>query len=148
MNHRTTAALLAAGLLATLTACGSSDDDKPAAASSAPSASTASAPADGGTDALARAVQAYTDAYFKGDADAAYGALSARCAKEITKAVYEGVVKQAATEYGPEHPATEVTAKVSGDLARVTYKVTGLPKFDQQAQPWAREDGAWRYDAC
>ncbi|MFE6762277.1 hypothetical protein [Streptomyces sp. NPDC057689] len=31
MNARTAAALLAAGLLATLTACGSSNDDKPAA---------------------------------------------------------------------------------------------------------------------
>lgn len=154
MNTRTTTAvaLLAAGLLATLTACGSSDDDKPAAASSAPSASAAETPtktpATDGTDALEKAVAAYTAAYFKGDASTAYGTLSARCAAKISEAQYEGVVKQAATEYGPDHPATGITAEVSGDLARVTYKVDGLPKFDKAGQPWAREGGAWRYDAC
>lgn len=157
MNTRTTAVLLAAGLLATLTACGSGDDDKPAVASSAPSASTAetpaadpaaSTPADDGTDALTAAVQAYTAAYFKGDAGAAYGALSARCAGKISKAQYGAVVKQAADDYGPDHPATDVTAKVSGDLARVTYSVKGLPKFGQKDQPWAREGDAWHYDAC
>lgn len=153
MHTRTTAVLLAAGLLATLTACGSSDDDKPAAPASPSSASAAetpapSTPADNGTTALTAAVQAYTAAYFKGDADTAYSALSARCAGKISKAQYEGVVTQAATEYGPDHPATNITADVSGDLARVTYKVDGLPKFDQSGQPWAREDGTWRYDAC
>ncbi|TRV72557.1 hypothetical protein FKN01_29650 [Streptomyces sp. 130] len=152
MHTRTTAAVLAAGLLATLTACGSSDDDKPATTSSAPTATAAetpaTTPADDGTDALAAAVTAYTAAYFQGDADTAYSALSARCAGKITAAQYEGVVKQAATEYGPDHPATGITAEVSGDLARVTYKVTGLPKFDQNGQPWARESGTWHYDAC
>lgn len=144
MNHRSTAAaLIAAGLLAALTACGSSDDNK--AAAPAPSAST---PADDGADALTAAVQAYTAAYFKGDADAAYAALSARCTGKISKAQYEGVVAQAAAEYGPDHPATDITADVSGDLARVTYSVKGLPKFAQQDQPWAREGGTWHYDAC
>ncbi|MEW2127091.1 hypothetical protein AB0891_25565 [Streptomyces sp. NPDC007259] len=152
MNTRTTAALIAAGLLATLTACGN-DDDKPATpepSASAPATETpaASTPADDGTDALTAAVTAYTAAYFKGDADTAYSALSARCAGKITAAQYEGVVKQAATEYGPDHPATNITADVSGDLARVTYAVKGLPKFNQDGQPWAREGGTWRYDAC
>ncbi|MGQ4351972.1 hypothetical protein [Streptomyces drozdowiczii] len=152
MNHRTTAAVLAAGLLATLTACGSSDDDKPAP--SAPSASApasetpTTAPAADGTDALAKAVADYTDAYFGGEADAAYGALSVRCAGKITADQYKGVVEQAAAEYGPDHPATGITAEVSGDLARVTYAVKGLPKFAQSGQPWAREDGTWHYDAC
>ena len=70
-----------------------------------------------------------------------------RCAK-VTPEAYAGVVKKFAADYGPDHPATGVQAEVSGKLARVTYKVEGLPKFDQQAQPWAREGGAWKYDAC
>lgn len=152
MNTRTTTvALLAAGLLATLTACGSSDDDTPAVASSAPSAADetpTATPAADGTDALKAAVAAYTTAYFKGDADAAYSALSARCAGKISAAQYEGVVTQVATEYGPDHPATGITAQVSGDLARVTYTVKGLPALSQDSQPWAREDGTWHYDAC
>ncbi|MER6103608.1 hypothetical protein ABT115_15120 [Streptomyces sp. NPDC001832] len=130
---RTTTSLLAAAVALTgLTACsGSSDDDK-ATSSSGPET----------------AVTTYTAAYFKGDATTAYEALSKRCKGKIGPDAYAGVVKQASTEYGTDHPATDVQADVSGDMARVTYKVKGLPKFDQEAQPWAREGGAWRYDAC
>lgn len=153
MNTRITAILTAAVLAAALAACGSSDDKTaPAAASpTAPAAqtSTPAAPAaDDGTAALEKAVTAYTAAYFAADTDAAYSALSARCTGKISKAQYEAIVEQAKTDYGPDHPATNVHAQVSGQLARVTYKVKGLPKFDQTDQPWARENGTWHYDAC
>jgi hypothetical protein len=146
-----TATLLAAALL-TLTACSSSDDapstdptDAPPAASES---SPAAAPSSNEAAELTAAVAAYTASYFAGDADTAYGLLSARCAKEITPEAYSAVVDQAATEYGPDHMATDVTAKVSGEMARVSYKVSGLPKFDQTQQPWALEGGKWKYDAC
>lgn len=139
---------LAALLLAALTAC-SSDDDKTDAPSSSPTAeepSTTPTPADAAE--LAAAVKAYTAAYFKGDAKTAYRVLSKRCAGKVDESVYAATVKQAAAEYGPDHAATDVQADVSGTLARVSYKVAGLPKFDQEAQPWTREGGAWKYDAC
>lgn len=149
VKHTTTVAVLAAGLIATLTAC-SSDTTPPPAATETPTVSSPAPAQPPATDTsgLEQAIQAYTTAYFGGDADAAYGALSARCAGKISKEQYGAVVRQAATDYGPDHPATGITAQVSGDLARASYKVQGLPKFSQNGQPWARENGAWHYDAC
>ncbi|MGD1219989.1 hypothetical protein AB9Q10_16350 [Streptomyces krungchingensis] len=151
MRTRATTTLTAALLLA-LAACSSNGDDTDADAapkSSKPAAeqpSTTPTPAEAAE--LERAVRDYTAAYFKGDADTAYGTLSKRCAGKITAADYAAVVKQAHADYGTGHDATSVKAAVSGDLARVSYKVDGIPKFDQEAQPWAREGGAWKFDAC
>lgn len=146
---RTRATITLAAALLALTGCTSSSDDKPATAEdrSARPTATAAATPDGEAAELEQAVRDYTDAYFAGDA-AAYDTLSERCQDKVTPEAYEAVVKQAATDYGKDHPATDVQADVSGDLARVSYKVQGLPKFDQKQQPWTREDGAWRYDAC
>ena len=147
-------------LLAALTACSSSDDSTDAAPSSSPTApattsqpsETPSAPDPTETpaedDGLEQAVQQYTSAYFAADTDTAYGLLSKRCQGQMDEIVFGSLLKEAAKDYGPDHPATDVKTQVSGDLARVTYKVEGLPKFDQQAQPWTREGGAWKYDAC
>lgn len=149
---RTTTATLAttAALLLALTACSSNSENTaesaPTTAATVEEPTTTPTPADAAE--LTAAVQAYTAAYFKGDAKAAYGALSKRCAGKIAPEAYEVVVKQAAADYGPGHAATAVKADVSGALARVSYRVQGLPKFDQQSQPWAREGGTWKYDAC
>ncbi|MFF9205131.1 hypothetical protein ACF1AE_25585 [Streptomyces sp. NPDC014986] len=140
---------LAALLLAALTACSSGDDAPAASDSGTPVAeSTTAVPKEHEADDLTAAVQVYTAAYFEGDADTAYGMLSERCRGKINELMYGATVEQTAKEYGPDHPATDVQADVSGELARVSYKVEGLPKFDQQAQPWTLEDGAWKYDAC
>ncbi|MGQ5576060.1 hypothetical protein [Streptomyces sp. ECR3.8] len=166
---RTTTITLATGalLLAALTGCSANDDDGTPAPSttaspSAPqepsqgSSTTPPAPepssepgdpADGGGD-LEQAVKDYTAAYFAGEASTAHRMLSERCRDQINELMFGATVKAAAEEYGPDHPATDVQAEVSGDLARVSYKVEGLPKFDQQAQPWTLEGGAWKYDAC
>ncbi|MEV5659810.1 hypothetical protein [Streptomyces flaveolus] len=152
MRTRATITLAAALLVATAAGCSSSDDSEdaaPASSSSSSSPADSSAPAAGhDTAELTAAVEAYTAAYFKGEADAAHAMLSARCAERYPAEQYAAIIKQAAADYGPDHPATDVQADVSGDMARVTYKVQGLPKLDQQAQPWAREGGAWKYDAC
>lgn len=149
----TTAVLATAAALLALTACSSGDDssdaDAPApsiTATTEPLSTTTPTPAESAE--LTAAVQRYTTAYFKGDGDTAYAALSKRCKGKIDAVAYGSIVDQAAADYGPDHPATDVQADVSGELARVSYKVQGLPKFDQQAQPWAREGGAWKYDAC
>jgi hypothetical protein len=145
---------LAAALLLPLTACSSSDDSDDAApapsTTSAPASeqqpSTTPTPADAAE--LTAAVQAYTAAYFAGEGSKAHRMLSERCKGKINELVFGATVDQAAKQYGPDHPATDVQADVSGKLARVSYKVEGLPKFDQQAQPWTREGDAWKYDAC
>ncbi|GGS81898.1 hypothetical protein [Streptomyces griseoviridis] len=146
----TTAALL----LAALTACSSGDDGStdaapPAASSSASTPAAAESSAPPADDAeLTKAVEDYTAAYFAGEASTAYGMLSERCQKKANELVFGATVDQAAKEYGPDHAATDVQAEVSGDMARVSYRVEGLPKFDQDAQPWTLEGGAWKYDAC
>jgi hypothetical protein len=33
-------------------------------------------------------------------------------------------------------------------MGRASYKVRGLPKYDQQAQPRTREGDGWKYNAC
>lgn len=151
---RTTTSLLAAtaAALLALTGCSSngSDDAKPSApaATTAADEPTTTPTPDAGAGALEQAVKAYTAAYFKGDAKTAYGTLSKRCTKAAPEALFAATIKDSATDYGPDHAATDVHADVSGTLARVSYKVVGLPKFDQQAQPWTREGGVWKYDAC
>ncbi|MET7657068.1 MULTISPECIES: hypothetical protein [unclassified Streptomyces] len=148
MRTRATIATTAL-LLAALTACSSSDDAPAASDSGTPAAEpTVSVPAEHEGDDLEAAVAVYTSAYFAADTDTAYAMLSARCAKKITKDAYAGVVTQAKTDYGPDHPAADVQADVSGDVGTATYKVEGLPKFDRTKQPWALEGDAWKYDAC
>jgi hypothetical protein len=161
---RTTITLAAGALLlAALTGCSSTDDDgtpapsttaSPSApqepssgASTTPPPATSGAPGDP-TDDLEQAVKDYTAAYFAGEASTAHRMLSERCRDQINELMFGASVKQAAEEYGPDHPATDVQAEVSGELARVSYKVEGLPKFDQSQQPWTLEGDAWKYDAC
>lgn len=142
---------LAAALLLAVTGCSSDDDgeasNKPAPASSPAADPTATVAPPANAD-LVQAVEDYTAAYFASDADRAYAALSARCQGEISAEAYRAVVQQAKTEFGPDHPATDVEADVQGEMARVSYKVKGLPKFDQTKQPWAYESGEWKFDAC
>ncbi|MFJ8943050.1 hypothetical protein ACIRG4_07140 [Streptomyces sp. NPDC102395] len=148
---RTRATIAIAAALLVLTACSSSSDDKaeqPNDTGTPVAEPTISVPAEHQGDDLKAAVAVYTAAYFAGDADTAYGMLSKRCAAKVPKETYAGVVRQAAADYGAEHEATDVQAEVSGTMGRATYKVAGLPKFDQTKQPWALEGDAWKYDAC
>ncbi|MFC8987871.1 hypothetical protein [Streptomyces sp. NPDC057115] len=157
MRTTATTITLAAALLLTATAC-TADDEPSGSGPSTPAPATTSAPPSspaepsGGTgdgaNAVEKAVQDYTRAYFAGEASTAHGMLSERCRKEINPLLFGETVRQASKEHGPDHPATDVRAEVSGDLARVSYKVKGLPSLDQAQQPWAREGGAWKYDAC
>ncbi|MEU5275232.1 hypothetical protein AB0G87_02305 [Streptomyces asoensis] len=148
MRTRATIAT-AALLLGALSACSSSDDAPAARDDGTPSAEpTVSVPAEHEGDDLEAAVAVYTAAYFAGDADTAYAMLSARCAGKVTKDAYAGVLRQARTDYGPDHLASGVQADVSGRKGLATYKVEGLPKFDRTKQPWALEGDAWKYDAC
>jgi hypothetical protein len=147
MRTRATITLATAAALLALTACSSNDGAKSdTAPTTAETPSITPTPADAAL--VTQAVQAYTTAYFKGDAKTGYAALSKRCKGKVDEVVYAATVKQAAADYGSGHAATAVKAEVSGALARVTYTVAGLPKFDQESQPWAREGGTWKYDAC
>ncbi|MEU5279595.1 hypothetical protein AB0G87_24650 [Streptomyces asoensis] len=146
--------LTTALLVTTLAACTASGDDKADAPNGRSSRPTAAARTPTATptppDAveLERVADTYVNLYFGGVGDGAYAFLSKRCRAKADPETYAATVEQAAKDYGPDHPATDVHATVSGDKGRVSYKVKGLPKFDQQRQPWTVEAGAWKYDAC
>ncbi|MGW7296095.1 hypothetical protein ACWGIB_27380 [Streptomyces xiamenensis] len=102
---------------------------------------------DGEEVALEEAVRAYTEALFAPDADAAYELLSARCKDEISADEYVGLADSAHNGYGARTIETISIDQLSGDLARVSYTI-GIPDLDREAQPWSREGGTWRWDAC
>jgi predicted outer membrane protein len=140
----------AIAVLATLTLAGCSQpaDNPPATSAPKPGATAATEqPADDGRAALEKAVRAYSTAYFGQDMDAAHGALSKRCATKIPRPMYEAAVKATVETLGKHEIKTLTVDQISGDLARVSYTYD-VPKLSQSGQPWAREDGAWKYDAC
>jgi hypothetical protein len=148
MRH-TTAAAIAAGLLLALTACSSSDTDKPKIeTTTAPTKAADPKPADDPKADLEKAVRAYSDAYFATDTATAYGMLSTRCRGEVTQAAYGQSIAAATKAYGKTHTIKSLTVdQMSGDMARVTYTYDATV-LDQKQQPWTREGGAWRWDAC
>ncbi|GAA2946261.1 MULTISPECIES: hypothetical protein [Streptomyces] len=151
----------AAALLATasLTAC-SADSTTDAttdatkagsgSVSASPSASKApagdNAPADDGKAALEKSVRAYTAALF-GGAGRGYELVSKRCQADQTATEFVELSKQAHHEFGALTVKTLKVDQLSGDLARVSYGV-GVPQFEREAQPWTREGGTWKWDAC
>ncbi|KUO13815.1 hypothetical protein [Streptomyces sp. DSM 15324] len=142
---------LATALLATLAACSSSSDDKaepPKRSTTTVAETPTTTPTPPDAIELERVADTYVNLYFGGDGEGAYAFLSKRCRAKAGSASFAATVEQAAKAYGPDHPATDVHATVSGDTGRVSYKVRGLPKLDQQGQPWTVEGGAWKYDAC
>ncbi|OQD53171.1 hypothetical protein BM536_034305 [Streptomyces phaeoluteigriseus] len=147
---RTRSSIIVAAALLALTACSSGGDEGGSASDSGPAEAepTIAVPEAHEGDDLEAAAAVYTSAYFAADTDTAYGMLSARCREEIGADAYTALVEKAKADHGPDHPATDVRAEVSGKLGRVSYKVRGLPQFDQRAQPWTLEDGGWKYDAC
>jgi hypothetical protein len=150
MRIRTTA-VMAAAAVAVLAGCsssGSSSDDATAPATTASSGQTAApAAADDGEAALTAAVKAYSAAYFKPDPGAGYRLLSARCQRQTTADVYGAEVRAAVATYGHQQVQAVTVDQIGGDMARVTYTYT-VPALTQTGQPWVREGGAWRYDAC
>ncbi|MFD4814846.1 hypothetical protein [Streptomyces sp. NPDC058418] len=154
MRTRTAFTAGSALLIATLVGCSSTPEFSTPAVTAQPSSSSSEAPSepakaeqDQAAADLEKAVRAYSDAYFKPDTKAAYGMMSARCKSETTEAVYGAFVEVAAKDYGVQEIRTLTVDQISGDLARVSYTYA-VPKLDQKQQPWAREGGVWRYDAC
>lgn len=153
MRTRATSTLVAV-LLAALTACTSdAEDPKPADAPSAsatkPDAKDDAKPdtKDDDTAALETSVRAYTKALFSGDGPTGYALVSQRCKKEMSAAQFQAMSKQGHNDYGSLEIKNIKVDQISGDLARVSYGV-GVPQFEREAQPWSRENGTWRWDAC
>ncbi len=115
---------------------------------SSPAAPQTPAPDEGSDKAdLEESVRTYTRALFSGDA-AGYDTLSARCKKTMTKASWTAVAKGARQQYGEQKATSVRVDQLSGDLARVSYGAGDIPQFERDSQPWVREGGAWRWDAC
>ncbi|WP_377273703.1 hypothetical protein [Peterkaempfera sp. SMS 1(5)a] len=116
-------------------------------APTSPTAAALAANDDAGKGALEDAVRAYSDAYFKPDAAAAYRMLSTRCSAKIDQQVYKAQLDAAVKTYGHQDIKSVTVNQRSDDLARVSYNYS-VPALDQAGQPWVRENGIWRYDAC
>ncbi|KUJ68065.1 hypothetical protein ACZ90_22760 [Streptomyces albus subsp. albus] len=138
------AAAIAALLCLPLAACsGDNSDDKPAAGTPADKANIAGK---NDTEALEKSVRDYTAALFGGDASG-YDLVSQRCQAELSRDQYKAMSEQAHNDYGSLTIKTIKVDQISGDMARVSYGV-GVPQFERKGQPWTREDGTWRWDAC
>jgi hypothetical protein len=153
MRTRIAAATLTAAALATaLTACSSSSDDSKAdppsstAAGPAPAAGTQD-PAAADKTALTKAVTDYTALLFAGDSDG-YKYLSARCKTQLTHDAWNTLAKQGHHDYGSQKATGIHVDQLAGDLARVTYGAGNIPAMERKSQPWTRESGTWRWDAC
>ncbi|MGK5534218.1 hypothetical protein [Streptomyces sp. URMC 129] len=98
--------------------------------------------------ALEEAVRTFTDVYFT-DPPAAYRMLSERCADLTDEETYTAELEGFAAAYGEVSVETFSVDEIDGDSALVTYTI-GDPMIDGGlvGQPWVREDGEWRYDAC
>lgn len=146
--RRTLTLTAAAATLLALTAC--SSNDTPDAGTKPATASSTAKPADPQAAAkaeLEKSVRAYTAALFSGDADTGYALVSARCQDSMPKTQFSAMSESAHHDYGSLQIKTFSIDNLSGDLARVSYGV-GVPQFERKAQPWAKEDGTWKWDAC
>ncbi|WP_216588580.1 hypothetical protein [Streptomyces brasiliscabiei] len=144
--HTRATVTVAAALLAALTAC-TSDADSNKAKATTPVGEQKSAAKDDDRAALESSVRSYTKALFSGDGATGYKLLSARCKQEMTADQFQAMADQGHNDYGSLEIKTISVDQISGDLARVSYGV-GVPQFERKAQPWAREDDVWRWDAC
>lgn len=147
MRIRTGVLALAAAATITLTGCSSGSSSDNTAATTTASGQPAPAAADNGNTALTAAVKAYTAKLFDGDASG-YNYLSTRCKQQMTKDAWTDLAKQGHQQYGSQKATAITVDQISGDLARVSYGAGRIPQFERHAQPWTREDGTWRWDAC
>lgn len=147
MRTRITATAISAAALLALSACSSSNsDDKSTTAATGPTAA-ASTQHDDSNAGLTKAVADYTALLFEGN-PAGYKYLSARCKREMSHDEWTQLAKQGHHDYGSQKATGIHIDELSGDLARVTYGAGNIPAMVRKAQPWAREDGIWRWDAC
>jgi len=91
-------------------------------------------------------VETYSAAYLGNEPEKAIALISARCKERIDLATMGKLTAGAQARYVSAR-ITGYEAKVSGGLARVTYRYTD-PAIDQVDQPWAKEGGRWLRDAC
>lgn len=96
--------------------------------------------------AVEEAVRSYSSAFLRGDGDAAFAMLSARCQTVLPKAQLTAAARGGAALYGRAR-IVSIQPTLAGNRATVTYRFD-QPAIDQTNQPWAREGGAWRYDSC
>lgn len=96
---------------------------------------------------LVQAVRDYSAAYLGDDAQAAHAMLSGRCRARISLDELAGATEAAKRIYGSARMTTVDVVDLNGGLARVTYRYD-VPALDQEAEPWAKEDGRWRQDDC
>jgi hypothetical protein len=159
MHARTAAAVLlaSAALLAGCSSSSSDDKASPSPTSTSPAvttpatvqATTPTPTTSAGDDkaALVDAVRAYSAAFFKPDPASGWALLSKGCKDTTSRTAYAAELTAAVKVYGHQQVKTVTVDQIAGGLARVSYTYS-VPTLDQNRQPWALEDGAWKYDGC
>lgn len=97
--------------------------------------------------AVSNAVRFYSDAYLGDRPDAAHALLSTRCQAVIGMAEMSALTRGAKALYGSARLISLDVTSLAADRANVTYRYDN-PAINQTSQPWVREAGGWRYDAC
>ena len=95
--------------------------------------------------ALVAAVRAYSAAFLGGDAETAYGMLSAHSKSLTTFDEFRAAVEAGHQMYGDARLLNVNVDQIAGGMARVTYDYSEHA-IDQTGQPWVKENGVWRYD--
>ncbi|WP_129839734.1 hypothetical protein [Streptomyces sp. RFCAC02] len=153
------AVLAAVALAAGLSACSSGDDgddepgtpsaaaDTPSSDAGTPTADDAPPPDEAEAAALEGAVRGYIVSTTAGNADAAWPMVSERCRDRWGREEFDALVREAGDTYGPQEVEEVTVDRLEGGLARVTYTVTAA-EMSREEQPWAKEEGQWKFDAC
>lgn len=98
-------------------------------------------------EALAAAVAAYVDAQAEGDASAAWALVSSRCAELVDERRFRTTVAAYGVMFS-RLAATDIELSIEGDRGYASY-ATGMEQVGPFVdQPWWREEGGWRWDAC
>jgi hypothetical protein len=134
-------------LLLGLAGCGFSHETSSALPTQFPPQPSTSASPSQATDkaALVAAVKAYSAAFLGGDAESAYGMLSAHSKSLTTFDEFRSAVEAGHQLYGDAKLLNVSVDQIADGMARVTYSYSEHA-IDQTEQPWVKEDGVWRYD--
>jgi len=100
--------------------------------------------------AIVADLSAFIVAFYTGDGDTAWNAVSQRCQEVVDRDFHRDAVTDL-TLSAPRSTVADISTVVEGDRAAVTYYVfdeAGVLFAPYFAQPWSFADGTWFWDAC
>lgn len=98
---------------------------------------------------LGAAIEAYTNSMLRGDDEAAWEQVSARCQSVMDRTAFNAATLEVSQRYGPHTDSLAAfTPEIDGDEASVDYELSDNPELSQQHQSWVHDGTAWRLDNC